>query len=228
MLNRKNKATKIVACFLAINLILQIAAPTAAFALTSGPSQPEVQSFEPAGTTQMVDLFSGDFTYNLPLFELPGPDGGYPFNLSYHSGVGMDQEASWVGLGWNINPGAINRSKRGLPDEFKGDLVKVKQDIKPSHTVGINAGANLEIFGGDMGLNLGLNMYWNNYRGMGFGASAAVSPGEDVNIGPAVGVNIGLGWLARLIKEPKRLWRRNFVSSPMFLWDLRKTKIVKN
>lgn len=41
-------------------------------------------------------------------------------------------------------------------------------------------------------------------------------------------INIGLEWLPRLIKEPKRLWRRNFVSSPMFLWYLLKTKIVKN
>ena len=41
----------------------------------------------------MVDLFSGDFNYNIPLMEV----GGYPINLSYHSGIGMDQEASWVG-----------------------------------------------------------------------------------------------------------------------------------
>jgi N-acetylglucosaminyldiphosphoundecaprenol N-acetyl-beta-D-mannosaminyltransferase len=29
---------------------------------------------------------------------------------------------------------------------------------------------------------------------------------------------IGLQWLHRLILEPKRLWRRNLVSSPLFLW----------
>lgn len=127
----------------------------------------------------MVDLFSGDFTYNIPLFELPGPDGGYPFNLSYHSGIGMDQEASWVGLGWSLNAGAINRSMRGLPDEFMGDEINTEQDIKASHTAGINGGVNLEIFGGDASLGLGVNLYWNNYRGFGYGASATVSPGKD-------------------------------------------------
>lgn len=29
--------------------------------------------------------------------------------------------------------------------------------------------------------------------------------------------NLGLEWLPRLLREPKRLWRRNFVSSPLFL-----------
>ncbi len=46
-------------------------------------SQPEVQSFEPVGTSDMVDLFSGDFNYNIPLLDV----GGYPINISYHSGI---------------------------------------------------------------------------------------------------------------------------------------------
>ncbi len=28
----------------------------------------------------------------------------------------------------------------------------------------------------------------------------------------------GLEWLPRLMQEPRRLWRRNFVSTPLFLW----------
>ena len=30
----------------------------------------------------------------------------------------------------------------------------------------------------------------------------------------------GLEWLPRLLQEPRRLFRRNFVSSPLFLWRL--------
>lgn len=41
-------------------------------------------------------------------------------------------------------------------------------------------------------------------------------------------INIGLEWLPRLLKEPKRLWRRNFVSTPLFLWYLLKAKFVNN
>lgn len=40
-------------------------------------------------------------------------------------------------------------------------------------------------------------------------------------------VNLGLEWLPRLIKEPKRLWYRNFVSTPLFLWYMLKTKLLK-
>jgi N-acetylglucosaminyldiphosphoundecaprenol N-acetyl-beta-D-mannosaminyltransferase len=33
-------------------------------------------------------------------------------------------------------------------------------------------------------------------------------------------INTHLEWLPRLLKEPKRLWRRNFVSTPLFLIDI--------
>jgi N-acetylglucosaminyldiphosphoundecaprenol N-acetyl-beta-D-mannosaminyltransferase len=29
---------------------------------------------------------------------------------------------------------------------------------------------------------------------------------------------VGLEWLYRLIREPRRMWRRNFVSTPVFIW----------
>ncbi|MDO5976386.1 WecB/TagA/CpsF family glycosyltransferase [Flavivirga jejuensis] len=38
-------------------------------------------------------------------------------------------------------------------------------------------------------------------------------------------INLGLEWLPRLIKEPKRLWRRNFISTPLFLISLGKAKL---
>ena len=33
-------------------------------------------------------------------------------------------------------------------------------------------------------------------------------------------ISMGLEWLPRLFCEPRRLWRRNFVSTPLFLWYL--------
>lgn len=38
-------------------------------------------------------------------------------------------------------------------------------------------------------------------------------------------IDLHLEWLPRLLKEPKRLWRRNFVSTPLFLGDLLLYKI---
>ncbi len=179
-LETKRRIYKRVAVLVLISFFTQILAPTVGYALTSGPSQPEVQSFEPIGTTEMVDLFSGDFTYNIPLFELPGPNGGYPFNLAYHSGVTMDQEASWVGLGWNINPGVINRQMRGLPDDFDGDIIKKDLNMKPNITIGANYNKNKEIWGADLAkleegvglaLSVGVGVYYNNYRGLGYNLS---------------------------------------------------------
>lgn len=118
---RNSRKTRIICAFLALNILIEIASPTVAMALTAGPSAPEFSSFEPVATTDMVDDFGGDFTYNIPALNIPGPDGaGYSMSLSYHSGVSSEEEASWVGFGWTLNPGAINRNKVGFPDEFNG------------------------------------------------------------------------------------------------------------
>jgi hypothetical protein len=166
---RSNKRK--IAIILALIFLVDIASPTAAWALTGGPTQPEVSSFEPVSTNQMVDLFTGDFTYNIPLMDV----GGYPINIAYHGGVGMEQEASWVGLGWNINPGVINRGVRGIPDDFNGDVITRKINIKEDRTLSIKAGLNLEVLGLKADkiknkklsgkLKLGLQFFYNNYKG---------------------------------------------------------------
>ena len=33
-------------------------------------------------------------------------------------------------------------------------------------------------------------------------------------------INLGIEWLPRLLREPKRLWKRTFVSAPIFVRDL--------
>lgn len=164
---RKSKFTKVLACYLALMIFLQVTAPFQAYALTEGPSQPEFNSFTPIGTSDMVDLTSGDFNYNIPIMDV----GGYPINLAYNSGVTMDQEASWVGLGWNLNVGQINRNVRGLPDDFRGDIVETENNMKTNFTVGINPYLNAQIVGlldnPNMGLNIGagLDVQYNNYTG---------------------------------------------------------------
>ena len=158
--------------------------------------------FAPVGANNSVDLFSGDFSYNIPLFELPGPDGGYPFNLTYQAGVGVEEEASWVGLGWNLTPGAINRQMRGLPDEFKGDVIEQRIERKANTTVSFSPGASiaLELFGFEQdkvnkirnmfegtsvtGLNasagISLSIRYNNYTGMGYAFTPSFSYGMDI------------------------------------------------
>lgn len=200
---RFHKKIAIIMVFL---LSFQAGFPVAGWALTTGPSQPEFNSFEPIGTTEIVDLFSGDFVYNIPLFELPGPDGGYPFNLAYHSGVTMDQEASWVGLGWTLNSGAITRTMRGLPDDFNGTQVKRRTDMLPNKTWEFGIEGHTEFFGykpktesnagsnGQLAVRLGFKTSHNNYKGWGAGLNLGLSSNNKNQDGFAFNGGLNMGF----------------------------------
>ncbi|MBS1636574.1 MAG: hypothetical protein JST26_11715 [Bacteroidetes bacterium] len=193
---RKSRYFRGLCFFLALNILSEIIQPNVAMALTSGPSQPEVQSFEPINTSDMVDIFTGDFKYNIPLMDV----GGYPLNIAYNSGIGMDQEASWTGLGWNLNVGSINRNMRGIPDDFDGDEVEKEFNMKDNITYGGHVSAGFEIFGwggkgggskGSGNLSVGIGVSYNNYTGIGIeqNANFALSAG---NSGKG-SMNAGLG-----------------------------------
>ena len=188
---RKSKITKVVSSYLAIQLIVQMAQPAQLWALTSGPSQPEFNAFTPIGTSDMVNLSSGDFNYNIPVMDV----GGYPLNLAYDSGVTMDQEASWVGLGWNLNVGQINRQVRGIPDDFKGDEITYQDNLKDNLTVGMTVDVNPQLFGNEVKgipgtdfFSAGLNIEYNNYAGIVFRPSY----GLNFDLGGHVSVGMNL------------------------------------
>lgn len=152
--------------------------PGVALALTSGPAAPEVQKFTPAGTNDMVDLFTGDLKQNIPLLDV----GGYPLNLSYQSGHNMEEEASWVGAGWTLNPGSVNRTLRGLPDDFDGDNIQKQFYKKDFKKAGGQIVVKPSFWGFDNIVNLSafkLDVYKDNYYGIGasFGASVSFNLG---------------------------------------------------
>lgn len=179
---RTSKFSKILAYYLVIMMFLQVTQPIQMYALTEGPSQPEFNSFTPISTSDMVDLASGDLNYNIPIMDV----GGYPINLAYNSGVSMDQEASWVGLGWNLNVGQINRQMRGLPDDFNGDPMVYENNMKDNVTVGANFGVHVSAFGFGEGTeaspkgfngsaSVGFGIKHNNYDGIGFSVTGGLS-----------------------------------------------------
>lgn len=143
----------------------------------SGPITPESASFKSIGSDNLVNLFTGDFSYSIPLMDV----GGYPINLFYNSGITMEQEASWVGLGWNINPGTVTRNMRGIPDDFDGtDTLVQQQNVKPNRTWGGEVGMDLEALGKkNPGVNVSLGFSYNNYLGpeltLGAGSSIALA-----------------------------------------------------
>lgn len=68
-----------------------------------------------------VSHYTGVPNISIPLYEIEVDGFKLPISLSYHSkGVGLSQEASWVGLGWALNAGgAISRSIK-CEDDFSG------------------------------------------------------------------------------------------------------------
>lgn len=136
-----------------------------AFAITGGPNMPEYTQFEEVSASNLVDPNSGNFTYSVPLLEVPGPEGTYPVALSYHSGIRYNQEASWVGLGWSVNVGAINRILRGVPDDYFNSVVATRNVVIASgRTLNVNLGLG----------NFGLSMSWDANTGQFLGETPSL------------------------------------------------------
>jgi len=73
-MRKKNKLTAF--ALLAIHG-LSVFCPGISYALTSGPKAPEASQFQAASISNLVDPFSGDFSYNIPLLDVDG----YPIKI---------------------------------------------------------------------------------------------------------------------------------------------------
>ncbi|MBS3914715.1 MAG: hypothetical protein KG003_09455 [Bacteroidetes bacterium] len=123
----RRKLNRKLAALILLSMISECLFPFYSYGLTSGPSQPEYEKFQPVNANEMVDPFTGDLKYNVPLFDI----GGYPVSIVYSGNIGIEEEASWTGLGWNLNVGNINRISRGIPDDFKNEEIVQKEYRKP-------------------------------------------------------------------------------------------------
>ncbi len=173
---RKKGILRATAIFLLLNTINFTFAPTIAWALTAGPTAPEATSFEPVDTTDMVNLITGDLTYNIPLLEVPGPSGGYPLSLSYHAGIMPNEEASWVGLGWTLNPGAITRMVNGYPDDIQESAGSRRDYWKGGNISTWELGVTLGVIG-VAGVSASLEFSQDTYQGFGLGTYVGGSVG---------------------------------------------------
>lgn len=134
-----------------------------------GPNAPEAAGFEPVDATDMVNLSTGDLSYVLPLLDVEG----FPVSLSYHAGMTTDIEASWAGLGWYLNPGAINRSVTNTPDDWKSGVgINFNSFYKEETYYGISVSVGLMDDKGSIGV--GLN--WGGGKGLSGSVSARLGP----------------------------------------------------
>lgn len=159
---------KSISILMLIVILSNLLLPSYSWALTAGPTAPEATSFEPVDTTDMVNTITGDFTYNLPLLEVPGPGGSYPITMSYHAGIQPGVDASWVGLGWSLNPGAINRITNGLPDDLKETVSTDRQFWEGGETTVTSVGVSVGL-GNVASVSAGLEFATDTYKGRGIG-----------------------------------------------------------
>ncbi|GAA0884076.1 hypothetical protein GCM10009120_26740 [Sphingobacterium siyangense subsp. cladoniae] len=172
-------------------ILYQTFSPLTALALTSGPASPDASSFEPVDTSTMVNPVTGDLVYNVPLIEVPGPEGSYPLSLSYHAGINPEQESSWVGLGWTLNPGAISRSVNGFPDDWANTDASRRDYWAGGVTEITSVGITVPIMNYGS-INLGLVKASDTYKGVGYGWNVGGSFGVGGQYSP-FSVNVGIG-----------------------------------
>jgi len=83
------------------------------------PNSPQAQAFEKYGNS-MINRYSGVPEVEVPLHVFKGQELDLPFQLTYDAtGIQVEQQATWVGLSWNLNVGGrISRITNGLPDDY--------------------------------------------------------------------------------------------------------------
>lgn len=81
------------------------------------PKSPNAAGIEREGDYP-VSMYSGLANIEIPLYEIKVGNLSVPIKLSYHSsGNKVSDNASWVGMGWNLSSYSILRNIRGRADE---------------------------------------------------------------------------------------------------------------
>ncbi len=95
------------------------------------PKSPEAAAFLKYGEYP-VNLSTGVPNISIPIYTLNAGDFQLPITLDYHaSGIKVSQEATWVGLGWNLNFGAqIIVDVRDDSDEYNVGSTPNANDVR--------------------------------------------------------------------------------------------------
>ncbi|RZJ72541.1 hypothetical protein [Flavobacterium sp.] len=96
--------------------------------VNSIPTSPEAALFERFGDIP-VGHYNGSPNISIPLYTVKVEDFELPILLRYNSsGIKVADEATWVGLGWDLSPGGyIIQEVRGKRDEVDSPTINTEQ-----------------------------------------------------------------------------------------------------
>lgn len=96
--------------------------------------QPEVHHF--VGYPQGQVNHKGDLNLSIPIMTVPGR-GGLDFDITFDYGTPIQRAAtaSWIGLGWNFDPGSITRDPQGGISEVAGMAAATSVDFTSIDTL---------------------------------------------------------------------------------------------
>ncbi|WP_298309690.1 hypothetical protein [uncultured Aquimarina sp.] len=104
------------------------------------PNSPEAQAFIKYGNVPL-NQYTGTPNISIPICEIKGNSISMPISMTYDaSGIKVNQLATKVGLGWNLNyGGVVSRQVHGLPDQADGTYAKITD---PGTRAGLDAAYN--------------------------------------------------------------------------------------
>ncbi|MBW1295236.1 hypothetical protein [Aquimarina litoralis] len=90
------------------------------------PNAPEAEAFVKYGDIPL-NHFTGTPSISVPICQVAGKRFSLPISMTYDaSGIKVNQLATNVGLGWNLNyGGVVSRQVQGLPDQSSGSYVHI-------------------------------------------------------------------------------------------------------
>ncbi|MEX0313279.1 MAG: hypothetical protein AB3N18_03805, partial [Allomuricauda sp.] len=166
MKNRTKRSHKLMAIFLMLVFMPSLLPVNYVLASNTGPNAPEAAGFEPVDATDMVNLGTGDLAYSLPLMDVDG----FPVTLAYHAGITSTLDASWAGLGWYLNTGAVNRQQVAVPDDwYAGKAINFisYEDAETTYNIGVGFAAGP--------MEAGVGVSWGGSKGLQGSVEASAS-----------------------------------------------------
>jgi hypothetical protein len=93
--------------------------PNANYRQPGEPLRPTYEAFRVDKLASEADINpTGDLTVSIPLLSVPNRNGhDWPLTLTFGSNITQRQRASWVGLGWDLEIGAVERTILGRSDD---------------------------------------------------------------------------------------------------------------